>query len=65
LEIFLFGYLKEFYGSINAFIYKCNGAIKRRDDDKNYGSFYNPTLIVISDMRGAYMYMHLWLTCTF
>jgi hypothetical protein len=46
LEIFLFGYLKEFSGSINAFIYKSNGpiksngSIKRRDDDNNYGSFY-------------------------
>jgi hypothetical protein len=41
LEIFLFGYLKVFSGSINAFIYKSNGPIKRRDDDNNYGSFYN------------------------
>jgi hypothetical protein len=41
LEIFLFGYLKEFSGSINVFIYKSNGPIKRRDDDNNYGSFYN------------------------
>jgi hypothetical protein len=26
-EYFLFGYLKEFRGSINAFIYKSNGAM--------------------------------------
>jgi hypothetical protein len=40
LEIFLFGYLKVFSGSINAFIYKSNGPIKRRDDDNEIAIFF-------------------------